>query len=83
MSDKVISLFGDPTGPEADADLVEALEELLQSAKDGQITGIAIAATMADGGVITGIHRTPASSVFVMIGGVAHLLRCVDEELLA
>lgn len=82
--DKVVSIFvGGKTVPKADADLIEELESILQQAKDGIITGVAIAATASDGGVITAIHRTTGSSTFTLLGAVTHLFMRANKVLVA
>ncbi len=81
--DKIVSINrGDRSPAEVDAELIDRLEAILAQAKAGFVTGIAIAATTSDGGIITGIHRTVSSNAFSMLGGVAHLFQRADRELL-
>lgn len=81
--DKIVSFNrGDRTKAEADAELINGIEQILQQAKDGLITGIALAASTTDHAIITGIHRTVNSNAFVLLGGVTHLFQRADRELL-
>lgn len=81
--DKIVSIHGgDRPKAQADAELIEGIEDILAQAKAGMITGIALAAGTPDGGVITGIHRTVNSNAFALLGGITHLFQRADRELL-
>ncbi len=55
----IVSLKGNATIPEANAQCVERLEELLQMAKDGQLIGIIYAGIVATDATCTGWTAAP------------------------
>lgn len=80
MSDKVVSLTGDPIAQpgEAVASVVQELEWLLEAAKSGEITGLAAAWLWRDGSAGHGFKGVCAYS---QIGRLVSLQSAMVEEL--
>lgn len=68
---KVVTLWGEPSSLEANADLVDQLEELLERAKAGSITAMGMAIVNSDGSV--GTRWSGGDQTIPMIAAVSML----------
>lgn len=75
MADKVVPL------KRPDADVVELCEHLLEQAKAGQVTSVAIVIARCDGAIIPALAYTPGADAHGLLGGVVRLLRKIDDAI--
>ena len=68
--------------PEAEA-VIAALEELLEQAKSGTVSGMAFAITRPDGNMATNVCWEAGKTAPLLLAGVALLQRRVADDILS